>query len=189
MPSTPKKAAKFIDTIFEKYYALAKPDFDWTKQPQKINTIPSTMDFYRMNYDYKYFAQYTADMFEESYYSFHEMYFRNLSLRRGSLLLVAIKQYNIEHGTWPSNLDVIKSSAPAEIFVDPINGDSFVYKLTRENFTLYSKGENKIDEDGIYSVSLDQDIFRWPKAEKDDILIWPIKELKTIEKNKDAEQQ
>ncbi len=162
MPSTPQKAAKFIDSSFEKYYAMAKPGFDWTKQPQKIITIPSTIDFYRMSYDYKYFVKFNADMSEQSYYSVHDAHLRNLALRRGSRLLVAIKQYHIEHGIWPATLDTIKSSAPAEVLVDPIIGDAFVYKLIEEDFMLYSRGKNGIDEGGIRREVVDPNAAREP---------------------------
>ena len=91
--------------------------------------------------------------------------------------MIALRRYKNKNGHWPESLDDMKSLAPKEIFVDPINGDSFVYKLTEENFTLYSKGKNNIDENGEYQDGAD------------DRLIWPRKSRKSKEKNTDAEQQ
>ena len=91
-------------------------------------------------------------------------------------------------GHWPENLEEVKSIAPAEIFIDPINGGSFVYKRTEENFTLYSKGKNNVDEGGEHETKYSED---YQKVEiiKDDWLIWPPKSRKTKEENTNAEQQ
>jgi hypothetical protein len=93
--------------------------------------------------------------------------------------MVALKRYENEHGRWPESLYGIKDLVPAEILVDPINGGSFVYKLTEENFTLYSKGKNNIDEGGERSR----------QSGADDWLIWPPKTRETKEEKVSAEQQ
>jgi hypothetical protein len=59
---------------------------------------------------------------------------------------------------------------------NPINGGSFVYKLTEEDFTLYSKGQNNIDEDGERNQSGADD---WP--------IWPPLSRKTKNEKADTE--
>ncbi|MHC4061914.1 MAG: hypothetical protein ACYSR4_06555 [Planctomycetota bacterium] len=92
---------------------------------------------------------------------FSSSYFEALARRRGARILVALKRFKNEFGRWPESLDEAESLAPAETFVDPINGGSFVYRLTDDNFTLYSRGRNNIDEDG-----------EWRRG-ADDCLIWP----------------
>jgi hypothetical protein len=77
-----------------------------------------------------------------AYYRIHEIYLRNLEMRRGSRLLTAIKQYNIEHGGWPASLDEIKSRAPAEAFIDPVSGNEFEYVNHGERFSLYGETTN-----------------------------------------------
>ena len=77
------------------------------------------------------------------------------------------------NSNWPKSLDDIKTLDDAEVFIDPINRDSFVYKLAEKNFTLYSKGKNRIDEEGVYNAPFDPNEFKWPEVEQDDILIWP----------------
>ncbi len=188
MPYTPQKAGEIIDAGFEKHYAMAQRDFDWSKQPHKSDSPLRRANWDRFRFDFKYFARVTADMLEESYYGIHDVYLKTLSLRRGSRLLITIRQYKNENGHWPESLEEVESLAPAEIFVDPMNGSSFVYKLTADNFTLYSKGKNNIDEAGEYEIEWADDYSGY-KVKEDDQLIWPPKRHKTEKENIDAEQQ
>jgi hypothetical protein len=118
-----------------------------------------------------------------------EHYLRQLANRRGSRILIALRRYRNKNGWWPETLDGIKDLVPGEILVDPINGCSFVYKLTEENFTLYSKGQNNIDEDGIRRVTFDPNSLEWLKTEEDDWLIWPTSSRKSKKEKADVEQQ
>jgi hypothetical protein len=104
---------------------------------------------------------------EDSFDRFREIYLRQHMYRRGSRILIALRRYRNKNDRWPKTLDDIKNLVPAEILVDPINDGSFVYKLTEENFTLYSKGQNNIDEAGKYKRSYGE------TSEGDDWLIWP----------------
>lgn len=174
MPSTPQKAAKIIDESFEKLYAMAEPDFDWDKQL----TEPSV----KFRFNFRYLIKHMASFLEQPYYRIHDLYLRVLSGQRGSRLLIALRRYKNKNGHWPESLDDIKSLAPEEIFVDPINGSSFIYKLTDENFILYSKGKNNIDEGGK------RDKWDEEKTGADDWLIWPPRSRKSKEKKADAEQ-
>ncbi|MFB0525783.1 MAG: hypothetical protein ACETVZ_09585 [Phycisphaerae bacterium] len=160
MPSTPQKAAKIIDGSYERYYAMTGPNFNWQKEPKEY-PITSLFSFTFL-YNYRRKIERIADISGPVYYKIHEIYVRNLSLRRGSRLLTAIKQYNIEHGSWPENLEQVKGSVPAEVLVDPITGDAFVYKLIEEDFMLYSRGKNGIDEGGIRREVVDPNAAREP---------------------------
>jgi len=142
MPSTPQKVSEIIDTSFEKYYAMVEPEFDWTKQPKKPHSLLTKINFCRTMFNYKYMAQSIADISEEFYYEAHYIYFRGLSLRRGSRLLTAIKQYHIEHDSWPDSIDAIKSNVPAEAFIDPVTGNQYVYENHGEHFSLYGETIN-----------------------------------------------
>ncbi|MCP4258824.1 MAG: hypothetical protein GY774_15175 [Planctomycetes bacterium] len=109
-------------------------------------------------------------------------YLRLLARRRGNRILITMRRYKSKHGTWPKSLDSIKSFVPAEILVDPINNKSFIYKLTNDSFTLYSKGENGIDDGGK------RDTFNEEKKAADDWRIWPayvIKDKKQMENTND----
>jgi len=166
-----------IDDVYKKYYTMVEPDFDWQKEPREF-PITSRFKFRPNRYRT---IELLASVSEEQYYRIHQIYFRQQTAIRASRLIIALRRYKNQTSHWPENLDEIKSLAPAEILVDPINGSSFVYKLTEENFTLYSKGKNNIDEDGKRD--------RWgeEKTGADDWLIWPPRQRqrpKTQEANK-----
>ncbi len=119
---------------------------------------------------------------KDSFDRFREIYLRQLMYRRGNRILIVLRRYKNKNGRWPETLDDIKDFVPADILVDPINGSSFVYKLTEENFTLYSKGQNNIDEDGKYKRSYGE------ASEGDDWLIWPPVSRKTKNEKADTRQ-
>jgi hypothetical protein len=169
-PSTPQKAGKVIDESYEKYYAMAEPDYDWKKEPAR--------PFPWIKLNFRFMVEFPAGLLEEPYYSIHDTYLRTIAQQRGARLTIALRCYKNKTGHWPESLDDMQSFALEEIFVDPINGGSFIYKLTDENFTLYSKGKNNIDEDGKYKEGADD----WP--------IWPTigKKRKAEKENTDAKQ-
>ncbi len=122
---------------------------------------------------------------EDTFGRIHEIYLRLLTDCRGNRILIALRCYKNKNDHWPEILDHIKSITPAEILIDPYNNGSFVYKLTDDNFTLYSKGKNNIDEDGKYKRRYGE------TSEGDDWLIWPTyyQKLKTKKETTNAEQQ
>jgi hypothetical protein len=113
---------------------MAEPGFDWDKEPVEFRP--------RWKVNYLSGVKLIANLPEQAYYRVHEIYLRNLELRRGSRLLTAIKQYNIEHGSWPRSLDEIKPEAPAEAFIDPVSGNEFDYENHGERFSLYGETIN-----------------------------------------------
>jgi len=95
----------------------------------------------------------------------HDAYLTGLAARRGMHILIALRRHNNRTGHWPENLDEIRSSLTREILTDPQNKGPFVYRPTKDGFTLYSKGKNKIDEAGRFSFG--------PGGGADDWPIWP----------------
>jgi len=180
VPSTPEKTALIIDDIFKKYYAMTEPDFNWNDESQF--NLPS------MTPNFRFLLEMFGKIMEPNYFGIHDTYFKTVAQNRGSQLIIALRRYKDKNGVWPKSLDDIKSIAPAETFIDPINGDSFIYKLTEDNFELYSKGENNIDEDGQYDSRWDHKNRR-EIVEKDDLLIWPERSSKDKEENKGEQQQ
>ena len=142
MPSDPEKAAEILDTCLDKYDSMTGPDFDWKKQPQKLDSFDTRGNFYRLMFYSMHFAQLTADKWAERKYRLHDLYLRTLATRRGSRLLVAIKRYKNENGTWPENLDEIKSLAPAEAFIDPVTGEPLQYENHGKRFSLFGETVN-----------------------------------------------
>jgi len=170
MPSTPQKASKIIDNSFEKYYAMADPSFDWQKAPPPLFSWPQFCRELRFNYPY--FIGLIVDIHEKSLYQIHDLYLRQIASNRGRQIIIALKRYKNKTGHWPENLNEISSFASAEIFIDPFNNDSFVYKLTEDNFLLYSRGKNNIDENGQYTTEWSFE-YNCYKVKEDDWLIWP----------------
>ena len=134
VPSAPEKIGRIVDESYAKYYAMAEPDYDWSKEPNYVWRL--------WKFNYRAGVKFITGINEPTYYSVHERYFRNLTLRRGSRLLIEIKRYHIEHGTWPDSLNAIKSGVPAEAFIDPANGNEFEYENHGERFSLFGETVN-----------------------------------------------
>jgi hypothetical protein len=165
MPSTPQKVGVIFDIGFDRYNAMTEPDFDWTNRPPAddlLSTFFTKSNLYRIRLNYQYLISFLADMLEKSYFGLHDAYSKILALRRGSRLLIALKQYKNEYGTWPPSLDAIKSSVPPETLIDPQNNGSYVYRLTENGFRLYSTGPNGKDENGDYAPNGPDDLSIWP---------------------------
>ena len=101
----------------------------------------------------------------------HWLYTKTLLLRRGTHILIALRCCKNEQGHWPGSLYEIRSEVPPEMLVDPFNKGGFAYRLTDDGFTLHSKGENNIDEDGQYKSGSEKGPDDWP--------IWPPRGHKT----------
>jgi len=142
MPSDPEKAADILDACLDKYDVMAQPDFDWGKQPQKLDSFNTRSNFNRLMFYKMHFAQLIADKWAESNYALYDAYLRILALRRGSRLLVAIKQYQVEHNAWPPDLDAIRAAVPAEALIDPVTENEFTYMNHGERFSLYGETAN-----------------------------------------------
>ena len=173
-PSDPHKAAKMIDANYEKVYKMAEPDYNWQEETEEIpRNFPCSL---KRTLNYCLLIENLALSSQRHYHRFHDIYLRTIAQQRGSQLIIALRRYKNKTGNWPKSLEDIKSLAPAEVFVDPTNDDSFTYKLTEENFMLYSKGKNNIDEDGDHHLGDD-----WP--------IWLLRGHKTQREKTNAEQQ
>lgn len=179
LPSTPQKGGEIIDASYERYYAMAKPDYDQQKEPRQF--FVDSLFAFKPNF--QKMIENMAGTMEGVYYNIHEMYLKFTAKKRGCQILIELARYKNKHTNWPRSLDDLKNHAPAEIFVDPLNNSNFIYRLTDDGFTLYSKGKNNIDENGEYNAThgIDlHDVRRFSKdIEEDDILIWPPKSRKT----------
>ena len=134
VPSSPEKIGRIVDTGFEKHYTMTRPDFDWNTQSDQLQP--------RSILNYAYMVEMLTSLTYPVYYKIHETYLKYLTLRRGSRLLIAIKQYHNENNTWPPDLDSIKSAAPAEAFIDPVTGNQLEYENHGERFSLYGETAN-----------------------------------------------
>jgi len=134
IPSTPQKLAGMVDGAYAQYYAMAEPNFNWEKGP--VESRPPL----RLNY--RYAVEMVAGWNGQSYYRLYELYLKRLTLYRGSRLLVAIKRYQLENGSWPQTLDQVESSVPSEALIDPVTGQQLRYENHSERFSLYGEKAN-----------------------------------------------
>ena len=172
VPSTPDQAAELIDAVFEQYRSMADPSFAW----DKLDNARS--GFHSLNCYFLVWSLINRTTLQ--YDGFHSIYPKRLLQRRGTRVLIALKEYYIANGRWPANLDAIGASVPTEALIDPQNNGSFVYERAGETFTLYSKGKNGTDNDGHKSLSPAGDSLPLDQAE-DDILFWPPNNRETAE--------
>jgi len=118
----------------------------------------------------------------EKYFESDRGEYRNVLLyRRVFKITIALARYRNKRGHWPASLDEVRELAPAQSFIDPVNGDSLVYETWRSSifdstFKLYSKGKNGIDEGGRYSAAIDPNSLE-VIVEEDDDLFWPPRRL------------
>jgi hypothetical protein len=105
-----------------------------------------------------------------------ELYTQLLADRRGNQILIALRRFRNQNSSWPESLDELLPLDDKNVLIDPQNNSPFIYKLTDDGFIMYSKGPNKIDENGT------------DKNGADDRAIWPLQIPQTGEKNIGEEQ-
>ncbi|MBN1391712.1 MAG: hypothetical protein JW947_02795 [Sedimentisphaerales bacterium] len=142
MPATPQEAGAMIDAAFEKYYPAIRSD----SYPAADE---SDFSFASIKFNCRYMIDMQLYILEPVYSSIHNTHLRTIAQQRGCGLILALRRYKNKNGNWPDSLNGAKLFGLEEIFVDPVNGGSFVYILTNDNFILYSKGRNGIDDGGI----------------------------------------
>ena len=151
---------------------------NWSEVSSKIIEFETLYERKNLSLFYRLKFAWQGMRTEDTVDRIQEHYLQQLANCRGSRILIALRRYRNKNGQWPPTLDGIKNLVPEEILVDPINGGSFVYRLAEENFTLYSKGENNIDEDGE----------RDQESGADDWPIWPTSSRKTKKEKADSNQ-
>jgi len=76
--------------------------------------------------------------------------------RRMALVAIALKRYELAHGSWPDSLSELTPSLLAEVPRDLMNGRPLRYRRNADStFTLYSVGQNCADDGGSVERDLD----------------------------------
>ena len=65
---------------------------------------------------------------------------------RSAILLAAIRLYELRNNRVPEKLGDVADLVPKECLIDPWTGKEFVYKKQKNDFWLYSLGENGVDD-------------------------------------------
>jgi hypothetical protein len=168
MPSTPQKIGNIIDSSYERFYTMAERDYNWQEEPAAVSTANLCSTANRLNY--RRMIRLLTRMQQEFFHSMHKLYTNRASKRRGTLIIIALRRYKNKHGNWPNSLDDIKGLTSPDVLIDPIDGGPFVYRRADDDFVLYSKGKDNIDNNGDYF---------------DDLLIWPSRYDKYKEESDD----
>jgi len=92
-----------------------------------------------------------------------ELYQRLQSDQRGLRIVIELRRFKNRTGGWPESLDPIVPSLPSGILIDPINGGAYVYRCSEDGFCLYSRGPNRIDENGAHKQDGPDDWSIWPR--------------------------
>ena len=89
---------------------------------------------------------------------------------------LALLRYNADKGGYPANFpDIVSAGYLKELPIDPFSNKPFVYKQTRNNFTLYSFGEDYDDDGGVHS--------KWGRGEEGgDQVFWPLEQTQVAER-------
>ncbi len=169
MPSSPQKTGEFIDSIYDNLYTMADPNYNWPKDLTKEHFYMKNFNWTKLKLNFKYLVTATMSTSKDTIHTIHNMYFRSDSMRKACQLLIAIRQYKNQNGSWPKSLDDIKGLAKEDSFIDSTNDNPFVYKRTDDSFILYSKGgdnsydyPSKVINDCVYR----DDHVVWPKDKK-----------------------
>jgi hypothetical protein len=81
--------------------------------------------------------------------------------------VLAIFLYKAQEGRWPESLmQLVDARLLQDVPMDPYSGEALIYRVTENGFTLYSVGEDFVDNDG---QSLD-----WENGLGADHVFWPI---------------
>jgi hypothetical protein len=89
------------------------------------------------------------------------------------IVILALERFKIAAGSYPDSLVVLKEKGYIDtIPLDPFSGKPFMYRKTKESFTLYSYAYDFDDDGGSgdseWTVDGDGDFVFWPLSEKKD---------------------
>jgi hypothetical protein len=100
--------------------------------------------------------------------------YRNKAEIEATTTIIATIRYKQEKGTYPDNLqELLNTGLVKEIPLDPFSDKPLVYKKTEKGFTLYSVGEDFVDNSGIMRVDKDGKPKMW-NATGGDAVFWPV---------------
>ncbi|MBN2591867.1 MAG: hypothetical protein JXA81_00060 [Sedimentisphaerales bacterium] len=102
MSSTPRTIAEIINASYNKLDAMPELDYNGTNLSPMVDSdlLKTILTRFRLNnkYIYQCLAQFSVELSKETYFGLHDLYLKSLTFRRGSRLVIAIKQYHNEHG-------------------------------------------------------------------------------------------
>ncbi|MHC4464048.1 MAG: hypothetical protein ACYS30_21850 [Planctomycetota bacterium] len=173
MPLNPKAVRGMADRYFARFDYLLRPHCTWQTGVDQESSFWSPGSLIKLLCNCYRWGIETIIFDGEGYIGPRHLHTILAARRRGTWLVLGLRKYRNSHGQWPEELDLISEYIPSEAFTDPTNGDKFIYIRDDDNFTLYSKGFNGVDEAGRGRYGINS------TEEGDDIAIWPLTERKT----------
>ena len=110
---------------------------------------------------------------------------RSRTESQATLVILAITQYQKEHGQFPDSLDVLVDKGLLnEVPIDPYSDKALVYRTTNNGFTLYSVGYNFIDDGGVQGkykgTNKNPQSRRWTQHDGDAVF-WPVNTVNSLQ--------
>lgn len=149
-PRKPAELNTIIDSVYEQ--RLSELSLN-QKQKEDIETF----NLLSFKCNFSYLIKTLTKMSIKAYSEIDDIYQRTLAEKKGLLLLISLRKYKDSTGHYPDSLSGIPELIEPETLIDPLNKDTFVYKLTDDGFELYSRGRNNVDEGGEYDSGFDED--------------------------------
>ncbi len=111
-------------------------------------------------------------MFSPAYLEVINLSQRCAAESQALIVILALERFKIAAGSYPDSLVVLKEKGYIDsIPLDPFSGKPFVYRKTKQSFTLYSYAYD-FDDDGGYHDS------KWAVDGNGDFVFWPVSEEK-----------
>jgi len=115
-------------------------------------------------------------------------YYRTRSQTQALITILAIIRFRADNNQLPNTLDELVSSGYLRyIPMDPYSNGPLVYRLTKNNFTLYSVGEDFSDNGGVAKaghVLMSQQLGMTSYTEQSDIVYWPVLRIERLQRQK-----
>ncbi len=110
---------------------------------------------------------YLLRLFAPAYGRVHKISYRVMVHTDGLITTIAVLRYKADKGSFPKDLqELVTAGYLDKLPMDPFSGKPLVYKLSGDNFILYSFAEDLDDDGGKYNPNLakdgDGDYVFWP---------------------------
>jgi hypothetical protein len=144
-------------------------------------------------------SNFFLEIFGISPESFFHLHYKTRAQTEALIAVLATLRYKIDTGRFPESLESLVSAGYLqELPNDPYSDGPLTYKLTRDNFTLYSVGDDFTDDGGVIEIT--ETATGWPglirtvpRIHSPDIVYWPVIDINNqtemLKAEKEAEKQ
>ena len=105
------------------------------------------------------------------------MIYRSRTEIEATITILVLKRYAIEKGNYPENLqELLETGYITKEPIDPYSGKPLVYRKEGNDFTLYSLGEDFVDNNGTPLFN-GEHLKKWGDSHSKtggDAVFWPV---------------